>query len=52
MKEEVEGEYAERMEGLREIYRFVKWFPFFDQIYDGKVKCMLKEDKIKSQLWK
>ena len=24
MKEEVEGEYAERMEGLREIYRFVK----------------------------
>ena len=26
MKEEVEGEYAERMEGLREIYRWVKWW--------------------------
>ena len=30
MKEEVEGEYAERMEGLREIYRSVKLFALME----------------------
>ena len=37
MKEEVEGEYAERMEGLREIYRFVKWFAFLMEFMMDKM---------------
>ena len=37
MKEEVEGEYAERMEGLREIYRFVKLFAFLMEFMMDKL---------------